>query len=71
MKGGHAARRKIRRLFPGVDLGRIFNIGDSGNRLWLEAVLWADDCFNRYATKANIGWRSQYNVSTGGQHLVL
>ena len=48
--------------FPSVDLGRIPNIGTSGNRLWLEAVFWAADCFNRSATKANIGWRSPYEV---------
>ena len=39
MKGGHAARREIRRLLPDVDLRRIPNLGASGNRLWLEAVL--------------------------------
>ena len=39
MKGGHATRREIRRIFAGVDLGCIPNIGANGNRLWLEAVL--------------------------------
>ena len=62
MKGGHAARREIRRMFPDVDLGRIPNLGTNGNRMWLEAVLWAADCFNRSATKANTGWRSPYEV---------
>ena len=57
MKGGHAARREIQRLFPHVDLRRIPDLGASGNRLWLEAVLWAADCFNRSAAKANTGWR--------------
>ena len=41
MKGDHAARRAISRLFPGVDFSRILNIGADGNRLWLEAVLRA------------------------------
>ena len=58
MKGDHAARREIRRLFPGVDFTGIPNIGANGNRLWLEAVLWAAYCFNRSATEANTGWRS-------------
>ena len=62
MKGGHVARREIQRLFPDVDLRRIPNLGASGNRLWLEAVLWAADCFNRSATKANTCWRSPYGV---------
>ena len=62
MKGGHAARREIRRLFRGVDLARIPNLGASGHRLWLEAVLWAAAWFNRSATKANTGWRSPYEV---------
>ena len=60
MKGGHAARRETRRMFPDVELGRIPNLGTNGNRLWLEAVLWGADCFNRSATKANTGWRSPY-----------
>ena len=38
------------------------NIGPNGKRLWLEAVLWAADSFNRSATKANTGWRSPYEV---------
>ena len=62
MKGSHDARREISRLFPGVDLARIPNIGVDGNRLWLEAVLWAADCFNRSTTKANTGWRSLHEV---------
>ena len=62
MKGGHAARREIRRMFLGVDLGRIPNLGANRNRPWLEAVLWAADCFTRSATKANTGWRSPYEV---------
>ena len=53
MEGGHTASCEIRRLFPEVDLARIPSIGPNGNHLWLEAVLWAADCFNRSATKAN------------------
>ena len=60
MKGGHAARREIRRLFPVVDLARISHVGADGNRRWLEAVLWVADCFNRSAAKASTGWRSPY-----------
>ena len=62
LKSGHAARRVIRRPFPGVDLAGVPNIGVNGNRLWLEAVLWAADCFNRSETKINTGWRSPYKV---------
>ena len=60
MKGGHATRREIRRIFPAVDLARIPNLGANGNCLWLEAVFWAADCFNRSVTTANTGWRSPY-----------
>ena len=28
----------------------------------MEAVLWAADCFNHSATKANTGWRSPHEV---------
>ena len=31
MKGDHEARREIRRMFPGVDLARIPNLGAKGN----------------------------------------
>ena len=62
MKGGHEPRREIRRMFPDVDLGRISNLGTNGSRLWLEAVLWAADCFDRSATKANTGCRSPHEV---------
>ena len=51
MKGGHAARREVQRIFPGVDLGRIPKLGANGNRLWLEAVLSVADCFNRSVTQ--------------------
>ena len=43
-KGGHAACLEIGRLFPGVDLAQIPFVGANGNRLWLDAVLWASDC---------------------------
>ena len=33
MKGGHADRREMRRIFPGVDLARVPNVGADGNRL--------------------------------------
>lgn len=39
--GGHAARHEIQRLFSGVDLATIPDVGVDGNRLRLEAVLWA------------------------------
>ena len=61
-EGGHAARREVRCLFPDVDLAKIPNVDTDGNRLWLEAVLWVADCFNRSATKANTGSRSSYEV---------
>ena len=53
MKGGHAPHREILPLFLGVDLARIPNIAADGNRLGLEAALWAADCFTPSATKAN------------------
>ena len=62
MKSGHAARREIRRLLPYVDLAWIPHVAADGNRLWLKAILWAADCFNRSVTKANTGWRSPYEV---------
>ena len=62
MKGGHAARRKIRRVFSKVDLPRIPHLVASGHHLRLEAVLCAADWFNRSATKTNTGWRSPYEV---------
>ena len=37
-------------------------VGANGNRLWLEAALWASDCFNRSAAKSNTGWRSPHEV---------
>ena len=55
MKDDHAARRKMKRLFRGVDIGKEPFVGAKVSRLWLEAVLWASDCFNRSATKANTG----------------
>ena len=62
MKGGHAALHEIRLIFLGLDLNRLPNMGLKGNRLWVEAVLWAAECFNRSAIKANTGWRSPYEV---------
>ena len=64
MMGGHTARREIRRLFPGIDLARIPNLGASGHCLWPEAVRWAAACFNRSASKANIEWRLPCEVSS-------
>ena len=60
MKGDHSARHEIRSLFPGADFIGIPKIDASS--LWLEAVLWAADCFNRSATKASIGWWSPHNM---------
>ena len=60
MKAGQAARLEIGRLFPDVDLGKTPFVGPNYNHLWLEAALWASDCFNRSATKANTGWRSPH-----------
>ena len=60
MKGGHAVRQEIRRMFPDVDLGRIPNLGTNGSRPWLEGVLLAAGCFNRSTTEANTGWPSPY-----------
>ena len=47
MKDGHAGRHDIRRLFPGVDFTGVPNIDANDNCLWLEAVLWVADSFNR------------------------
>ena len=65
MKGGHAARLEIGRLFPDVDLGKIPFSCAIGNCLWLKGALWASDCFNRSAIKANTGWRSPHEVFFG------
>ena len=65
MKGGHAVHLEIGRLFPGVDLGKIPFVDASGNRLWLEAVLWVSERFNHSATKANTGRRSPHEVFFG------
>ena len=62
MKGDHAARREIRRLFPAVDYAKNNEHRRKRNRLWLEAVVWAADCFNRYATENKTGWPSMYEV---------
>ena len=35
MMGGHAVRRKLRRLFPDIDLAKIPNVDAEGNHLWL------------------------------------
>lgn len=53
VKGGDAARREVGRLLPGVNLSTTPYIGPNGDRLWLEAVLWTADCFNRSATKTD------------------
>ena len=62
MTRGHATRCELRRQFPDVDFAKIPNVDAEGNRLCLEAVLWAADGFNRSAAKANPGWRSPYEV---------
>ena len=62
MMGGHAVRRKLRRLFPDIDLATPPNVDAEGDSLWLEAVLWAADGYNRSATKATTRWRSPYEV---------
>ena len=66
MKGGHVARREMRQLFQGVDFARIPNIDANANSLWLEDILWAVDCFNRSATKANTGWQTPHEVIVSG-----
>lgn len=65
MKGDHAARRKIRRLFPVVESPKIPFIGGIGSHVWLECVLWTSSFVNRSATKANTGWRSPREVIFG------
>ena len=65
MKGGHTGRLEIGRLFPNVDLGKISFVGSNDNHLYLEAALWASDCFKCSATKANTGWRSPHEVFFG------
>ncbi|CAB1098288.1 unnamed protein product [Ectocarpus sp. CCAP 1310/34] len=64
MKGGHAARRHILAMGH-VDLSSIPNVGVSGHRLWLASALWASACFNRSATKANLGWMSPFEAFFG------
>ncbi|CAB1112204.1 unnamed protein product [Ectocarpus sp. CCAP 1310/34] len=59
MKGGHAARRHILAM-DHVDLSSIPNVGVNGHRPWLASALWASTCFNRSATKANLGWMSPF-----------
>ncbi|CAB1121534.1 unnamed protein product [Ectocarpus sp. CCAP 1310/34] len=64
MKGGHAARRHILAMGH-VDLSSIPNVGVNGHRLWLASALWAFACFNRSATKANLGWMSPFEAFFG------
>ncbi|CAB1098628.1 unnamed protein product [Ectocarpus sp. CCAP 1310/34] len=64
MKGGHAARRHILAMGH-VDLSSVPNVGVNGHRLWLASALWASACFNRSATKANLGWMSPFEAFFG------
>ncbi|CAB1121439.1 unnamed protein product [Ectocarpus sp. CCAP 1310/34] len=61
MKGGYAARRHILTIGH-VDLFSIPNVGVNGHRLWLASALWISACFNRSATKANLGWMSPFKA---------
>lgn len=62
MKGGHAALREGRHLFPDVDFTKIPNVDKEGNRLCLDVILWTAESINRYATTANRRWQSPYEV---------
>ncbi|CAB1101198.1 unnamed protein product [Ectocarpus sp. CCAP 1310/34] len=64
MKEGHAARRHILAMGH-VDLSSIPNVGVNGHRLWLGSALWASACFNRSATKVNLGWMSPFEAFFG------
>ena len=72
MKAGHAARREALRLFPSAGITRVPHLNENLDTLWLEAAVWAADCFNRSATTANPGRISPYEVFSGKRpHLQL
>ncbi|CAB1098868.1 unnamed protein product [Ectocarpus sp. CCAP 1310/34] len=64
MKGAHAACRHILAMGH-VDLSSIRNVGVNGHRLWLASALSASACFNRSATKANLGLMSPFEAFFG------
>ncbi|CAB1117620.1 unnamed protein product [Ectocarpus sp. CCAP 1310/34] len=64
-KAGHAARLEARRLFPKIDFTRVPGFGRDGERLRLESCHWAAGGFNRSPTKANVGYKSPYELFTG------
>ncbi|CAB1097277.1 unnamed protein product [Ectocarpus sp. CCAP 1310/34] len=64
-KAGHAARLEARRLFLKIDFTRVPGVGRDGERLWLESCHWAAGGFNRSPTKANVGYKSPHEFSTG------
>ncbi|CAB1106485.1 unnamed protein product [Ectocarpus sp. CCAP 1310/34] len=63
-EGVHAARRHILAM-DHVDFSSIPNVGVNGHRLWLASALWASACFNRSATKANLGCMSPLEAFFG------
>ena len=67
MKAGHAARCEATRLFPDITFGEIPHLGGNLDRLWLEAVVWAADGFNRSACLINPGKLPPYQLFTGKQ----
>ena len=58
LKGAHAARLDIPRLFPSLDFGSLARLGDDVSKLWMEAALWACQRINRSATTADPGMLS-------------
>ena len=68
IKAGHAARIEVNRLFPDVHLEQLKGVrGPDGTSLWMEAVLWASEGFNRSATTANGGMLSPYEIFYGSR----
>lgn len=50
-KARHETHLGVRQLYPNVPLEEIWGCNDAeGTSLWLEALLWASECFNQVAT---------------------
>ena len=68
IKAGHAARIEVHRLFPDVHLELLKGVRDpDGTSLWMESVLWASEGLNRFATTANSGMVSSYEIFYGSR----
>ena len=67
-KAGHAARLGVLQLYPDIRLEEIRGCTDAaGTSLWLEALLWASECYNRAATSVNDEWLSPHEIFYGSR----